>query len=302
LLAFAVMMLNTDLHNRNVRADRKMKLEDFIRNLRGIDGGSDVDPSILSAMYERIRSTEFMPGEDHVTQVMRVEQMLVGKKPQLSTVLYRRLVCYCRLQEVIDPGRRQRHTQHQREVFLFNDILLVAKIVGRHKSALSYSYRQSLPLSAMGVYLFESAYYRYGICLSNTTSDKVLIMLIARNEHDRRNFVDDLKEAILENSEMKAVENGECSIKEPPHEVLKHSNVNRYSNDSGVVDVDIIRTPDIAEVHRLSINGSSPNGRLRPHSVHNSVSGSDHGSAASLESGLNSVHVHGHNVGAIQLH
>jgi len=30
------MMLNTDLHNSNVRADKKMKVEDFIRNLRGI--------------------------------------------------------------------------------------------------------------------------------------------------------------------------------------------------------------------------------------------------------------------------
>ena len=35
LLAFAVMMLNTDLHNKNVRADKKMKVEDFVRNLRG---------------------------------------------------------------------------------------------------------------------------------------------------------------------------------------------------------------------------------------------------------------------------
>jgi len=40
--------------------------------------------------------------------------------------------------------------------------------------------------------------YRYGICLTNTTSNKVLIMLTARNEHDRKSFVDDLKEAILE--------------------------------------------------------------------------------------------------------
>jgi len=44
---------------------------------------------------------------------------------QLSSVQHRRLVCYCRLQEVIDPGRRQRITQHHRELFLFNDVLLV---------------------------------------------------------------------------------------------------------------------------------------------------------------------------------
>ena len=36
LLAFATIMLNTDLHNKNIKADRKMKLNDFIRNLRGV--------------------------------------------------------------------------------------------------------------------------------------------------------------------------------------------------------------------------------------------------------------------------
>jgi len=56
-----------------------------------------------------------------------------------------------------------------------------------------------------GVYVFQisatnifDSDYRYGVCLTNTTDNKVLIMLIARNEHDRKNFVEDLKEAILE--------------------------------------------------------------------------------------------------------
>ena len=40
--------------------------------------------------------------------------------------------------------------------------------------------------------------YRYGMCLTNAKSNKVLIMLTARNEHDRKNFIDDLREAILE--------------------------------------------------------------------------------------------------------
>jgi len=40
--------------------------------------------------------------------------------------------------------------------------------------------------------------YRHGICITNSFSNKVLIMLTARNEHDRKSFVDDLKEAILE--------------------------------------------------------------------------------------------------------
>jgi len=36
-------------------------------------------------------------------------------------------------------------------------VLQVAKIVNRNKGALTYSYRQCLPLQEMGVYLFQSA-------------------------------------------------------------------------------------------------------------------------------------------------
>jgi len=45
------MMLNTDLHNKNVRADKKMKVGDFIRNLRGrsnnMSSVRQIDLSIL---------------------------------------------------------------------------------------------------------------------------------------------------------------------------------------------------------------------------------------------------------------
>lgn len=35
LLAFAIIMLNTDLHNASIKPERKMKQEDFVKNLRG---------------------------------------------------------------------------------------------------------------------------------------------------------------------------------------------------------------------------------------------------------------------------
>jgi len=45
---------------------------------------------------------------------------------QALALPHRRLVCYCRLFEVVDPNKRERGTgQHQREVFLFNDMLMV---------------------------------------------------------------------------------------------------------------------------------------------------------------------------------
>jgi len=69
---------------------------------------------------------------------------------------------------------------------------------------------------------------------------------------------------------MEFVENGDdASQSHATSEHLKPLNVNRYSNDSGVVDVDL-RPSETAEIHRLSVVG---NGRHRPHSVHNSIAG-----------------------------
>ena len=81
VLAFAIIMLNTDLHTPHLKADRRMKMEDFIKNLRGIDDGGDIDRQMLVDIYERIKQTEFRTGSDHVTQVMKVQQTIVGKKP-----------------------------------------------------------------------------------------------------------------------------------------------------------------------------------------------------------------------------
>ena len=62
---------------------------------------------VLNGVYDRIRNSEFRPGSDHVTQVMKVQQTIVAKCPNLA-VPYRRLVCYCRLYEVTDPNKKDR--------------------------------------------------------------------------------------------------------------------------------------------------------------------------------------------------
>jgi len=76
----------------------------------------------------------------------------------------------------------------------------------------------------------------------------------------------------LQNNATEFVENEEVSMSRATSEQLKALNVNRYSNDSGVVDeADVdLRPLEIAEIHRLSAAG---NGRLRPLSVHNSSAG-----------------------------
>ena len=49
--------------------------------LAGIDDGEDIDRDLLLGIYDRIFNTQFRPGTDHVSQVMKVESMIVGKKP-----------------------------------------------------------------------------------------------------------------------------------------------------------------------------------------------------------------------------
>ena len=80
----------------------------------------------LNGIYERIRANEFRPDPDHVSQVVQFEQNLIGKRPTLA-VPHRRLVCYCRLYEIYDINKREKLTSHQREVYLFNDLLVVSE-------------------------------------------------------------------------------------------------------------------------------------------------------------------------------
>lgn len=214
ILAFAIILLNTDMYSPNVKPERKMKLEDFVKNLRGVDDGEDIPRETLIGIYERIRKRELKTNEDHVSQVQKVEKLIVGKKPigslhhGLGCVLslpHRRLVCYCRLFEVPDQNKPQKLGLHQREIFLFNDLLVVTKIFQKKKNSVTYSFRQSFSLYGMQVLLFENQYYPNAIRLTSAIPGadiKVLINFNAPNPQDRKKFTDDLRESIAEVQEM----------------------------------------------------------------------------------------------------
>ncbi|XP_024380354.1 brefeldin A-inhibited guanine nucleotide-exchange protein 3 [Physcomitrium patens] len=56
VLAYSVIMLNTDAHNPMVKT--KMSKAEFIRNNRGIDDGRDIPEDFMSSLYDRIVSNE----------------------------------------------------------------------------------------------------------------------------------------------------------------------------------------------------------------------------------------------------
>uniref|UniRef100_A0A914MK07 SEC7 domain-containing protein n=2 Tax=Meloidogyne incognita TaxID=6306 RepID=A0A914MK07_MELIC len=69
-LAYAILMLNTDQHNPQVRRNQTlMSVEDFKRNLSGTNHGKDFDQEMLEQIYNAIKSEEIVMPAEQVGQV-----------------------------------------------------------------------------------------------------------------------------------------------------------------------------------------------------------------------------------------
>ncbi len=79
LLSFSIIMLNTDLHNDNIRPDRKMKIDDFVKN--NTDYGRDItDPDkklpreYLEGIYVRIKDEHIRTEGEGADGIMTFER------------------------------------------------------------------------------------------------------------------------------------------------------------------------------------------------------------------------------------
>ncbi|ORY49065.1 Sec7-domain-containing protein [Rhizoclosmatium globosum] len=66
VLAYSVIMLNTDQHNTQVK--KRMTKSDFLKNNRGIDEGKDVPPVILEAIFDEIQTNEIVMKEEQASK------------------------------------------------------------------------------------------------------------------------------------------------------------------------------------------------------------------------------------------
>ncbi|XP_061399986.1 Golgi-specific brefeldin A-resistance guanine nucleotide exchange factor 1 [Musca vetustissima] len=81
-LAYSIIMLNMDQHNANAkRLNIPMTQEDFLKNLRGLNGGADYDQDLLAAIYNAIKNDEI---------IMPAEQTGLVRENYLWKVLLRR--------------------------------------------------------------------------------------------------------------------------------------------------------------------------------------------------------------------
>ena len=201
ILSYALVLLNTDLHNKSIKPERKMKQEDFLRNLRGVDCGSDIDAEMLRGIYDRIKTCEFKQGSDHVTQVTKVQETVVGNKRPKLNASWRRLVCFCRVTEVMDMNKKEKKDSHQRGLFLFNDLLVVTKAEKSKKKQL-HQHRYSLGLSDLKVCVFRTQYFQFGVQLQERHTGRIVATFSCRSYNDQQRFVADVQESIAEVEEM----------------------------------------------------------------------------------------------------
>jgi brefeldin A-resistance guanine nucleotide exchange factor 1 len=70
-LAFSTILLNTDLHNPTIKDEKRMTLEQFIRNNRGINDGEDFPEEFLTELYSQIKSQEIQVRKEVIDLVRR---------------------------------------------------------------------------------------------------------------------------------------------------------------------------------------------------------------------------------------
>ncbi|XP_053777692.1 IQ motif and SEC7 domain-containing protein 3 isoform X1 [Desmodus rotundus] len=279
ILAFAIILLNTDMYSPNIKPDRKMMLEDFIRNLRGVDDGADIPRELVVGIYERIQQKELKSNEDHVTYVTKVEKSIVGMKTVLS-VPHRRLVCCSRLFEVTDVNKLQKQAAHQREVFLFNDLLVILKLCPKKKSSSTYTFCKSVGLLGMQFHLFENEYYSHGITLVTPllgSEKRQVLHFCALGSDEMQKFVEDLKESIAEVTELEQIR--------IEWELEKQQGAKTLSFKSGGAQVDPQLKQGSPTAKREAALGERPSESTVEVSIHNRLQTSQHNSGLGAERG-----------------
>ncbi|KAI1946887.1 GDP/GTP exchange factor for ARF [Ophidiomyces ophidiicola] len=65
ILTYATIMLNTDLHNPNVKPQNRMTVEGFTKNLSGVNAGGNFPVEYLEEIYRSIQQNEIILPDEH---------------------------------------------------------------------------------------------------------------------------------------------------------------------------------------------------------------------------------------------
>ncbi|KNC82076.1 hypothetical protein SARC_05627 [Sphaeroforma arctica JP610] len=151
VLAYSTIMLNTDAHNPNVK--RRMTVDDFIKNNRGINDTEDIPQPFLRQIYDELQTTQLMTDDEYMNE-MKAEFADSGSdfEPIINNAC-RYLVQAVDCQQYSDANKAQSNKSegHLRRLSLFNDMLVVTK-----KVKIEHSYRDAIALHDATVLSFGS--------------------------------------------------------------------------------------------------------------------------------------------------
>ncbi len=141
VLAYSILMLHTSFYNKSVRRNSKpMTQQQFIHNNRGIDDGHDLPPQLLRDIYKRIAAEEFKTLPDHTARLSDVHGRFRGpQKTDNFLERHRRFVAWITAYDVDESSSTSNRPlklslkapSRLRGVFIFNDVLVITRPLGR---------------------------------------------------------------------------------------------------------------------------------------------------------------------------
>ncbi|EHL01556.1 putative protein transport protein SEC7 [Glarea lozoyensis 74030] len=138
ILSYSVVMLNTDLHSKNVV--RRMTPEDFIKNNRGINDNANLPDEYLTGIYDEIAKDEI------VLKSEREEAAAKGALPQASGGIAAGLG-----QALATVGRdlqREAYTKHAEEISLRSEQLFKSLYRKERKNAANAGNSRFIPATS----------------------------------------------------------------------------------------------------------------------------------------------------------
>jgi brefeldin A-inhibited guanine nucleotide-exchange protein len=134
ILAFSIIMLNTDLHNPAIKEERRMTKEGFVRNNSGICNGENLPEELLHSIFDRIKASPISLKEDDDARETRTggadgEQGVSGGTGLLFSSPYTE----------IDRKRENDYQKERDEILRSTESLLRRKKKGKKTSTVSKS-------------------------------------------------------------------------------------------------------------------------------------------------------------------
>mmetsp|Transcript_31336 Transcript_31336/g.37283 ORF Transcript_31336/g.37283 Transcript_31336/m.37283 type:complete len:1900 (-) Transcript_31336:92-5791(-) len=125
ILAFSVIMLQTDLHNPSIKPEKKMTIDGFIRQNRGIsvDGG-DLPEDLLTGIYKRIQTHPFTLKEDDDARAATTDSNHIGSPAFFGSS---------------EDRRRERFRKERAELMAASEILFKKKSAPEKSSSSAQS-------------------------------------------------------------------------------------------------------------------------------------------------------------------